>query len=398
MLRESLKSISIDLSPWQMNELRSKNVTSIRQLLYQMYIGTTESPFQTSCILFYLGLKKHEQQRDAPFNGPVIYSTIESVSRPGSNNTIGKFNLKVLFQIHVVYSEFTLDQNFAEFDMFDSQMRNSRQQKDKDIDAMIEERRQRSEKLASLSRLQPMKLNKFQAPKKIKPIKDDVIGELDKFEKLLKDRKQRDLDPSDDKLSRTNDAAKGRAYMEMIKRESNEKRIKESERSSRRRKVLVDSIQDMFDDQQNERDRVLMARVTRESALERRLATQLQSIRDEKKTLTENRIRLNREFEADRLKKYNEYLDREAEVGRIQRATEKAMRESAESEHKKMLEKKAAEKRAKHTANCSEIVHDIVSFSLRISELNEQTLSNVPLRIIKGTDMQLEGHSSDFGK
>ena len=270
--------------------------------------------------------------------------------------------------------------------MFDSQMQRSRQQEDRDIDAMIEERRQRSEKLASLSRLKPMKLNKFQAPKKQKPIKDDVIGELDKFEKLLKNRKQRELETTDEKLSKINDAAKGKAYLELIKRESNEKRLKESERSSRRRKVLVDSIQDMFDDQQNERDRVLMARVTRESALERRLATQLQSIRDEKKTLTENRIRLNREFEADRLKKYNEYLDREAEVGRIQRATEKAMRESAESEHKQMLEKKAAQKRAKHTADCSEVVSDIVSFSMRISELNEQTLSNIPLRIIKGID------------
>ena len=144
--------------------------------------------------------------------------------------------------------------------MFDSQMQRSRQQEDRDIDAMIEERRQRSEKLASLSRLKPMKLNKFQAPKKQKPIKDDVIGELDKFEKLLKNRKQRELETTDEKLSKINDAAKGKAYLELIKRESNEKRLKESERSSRRRKVLVDSIQDMFDDQQNERDRVLMAR------------------------------------------------------------------------------------------------------------------------------------------
>lgn len=48
MLRESVKSINIELSSWTMNELRSANVTSIRQLLYQMYIG----------------LKKHEQQRE----------------------------------------------------------------------------------------------------------------------------------------------------------------------------------------------------------------------------------------------------------------------------------------------------------------------------------------------
>ena len=48
MLRESVKSINIELSSWTMNELRSANVTSVRQLLYQMYIG----------------LKKHEQQRE----------------------------------------------------------------------------------------------------------------------------------------------------------------------------------------------------------------------------------------------------------------------------------------------------------------------------------------------
>ena len=80
MLRESVKSINIEISPWTMNELRNKNVTSIRQLLYQMYIG----------------LKKHEQQRDAPFNGPVVYSTIESISRPGSKETIDQL-LKYYF-------------------------------------------------------------------------------------------------------------------------------------------------------------------------------------------------------------------------------------------------------------------------------------------------------------
>ena len=348
MLRESVKNINIEISPWTMNELRNKNVTSIRQLLYQMYIG----------------LKKHEQQRDAPFNGPVVYSTIESISRPGSKETV--------------------DQNYDSFHSFDNQLKKSQSQQHQDIDAMIEQRRRQSEKLASLNNIKPMKLNKPKnKAKRVPSNTDNVIDQLDHFEEMIERRKLRQAESRPLQAQRVADATSGRVYMDSIKRESHEKRQKEIERSARRRKVLVDTVQDMFESEQNERDKVLMERVSRDSALERRLATQLMSIRDEKKTLIENRIRLNREFEADRLKKYNEYLDREAEVGRIQRATEKAIRLETQNDHQILLQKKADAKRAKHVANCKNIVSDLISFSMNLSELNVQTLSNIPVRVIK---------------
>ena len=43
----------------------------------------------------------------------------------------------------------------------------------------------------------------------------------------------------------------------------------------------INGQKDIFAEQQEERDRALMSRVTRESALERRLATQLIGIRQE---------------------------------------------------------------------------------------------------------------------
>ena len=39
MLRDSFEKIKIELSPWTINEIRHKNVTRIRTLLYQMYIA-----------------------------------------------------------------------------------------------------------------------------------------------------------------------------------------------------------------------------------------------------------------------------------------------------------------------------------------------------------------------
>jgi hypothetical protein len=51
------------------------------------------------------------------------------------------------------------------------------------------------------------------------------------------------------------------------------------ERTKRRRKVLVDSIEDIFTKQNEERDRILVSRVTRESVLERRFATQVMSVK-----------------------------------------------------------------------------------------------------------------------
>merc|ERR1711990_193141 len=66
MLRDSLEKLKIELSPWTINEIRHKNVTRIRTLLYQMYIA----------------LQNHQKEREAPFKGPVVYSTIESISRP----------------------------------------------------------------------------------------------------------------------------------------------------------------------------------------------------------------------------------------------------------------------------------------------------------------------------
>mgnify|MGYP006944991307 CR=1 FL=1 len=65
-------------------------------------------------------------------------------------------------------------------------------------------------------------------------------------------------------------------------------------------KVLVDVVDDIFTSQNEERDRILVSRVTRESILERRLATQITSVKKEKEVLRENRIRLEREFEQQR--------------------------------------------------------------------------------------------------
>ena len=45
--------------------------------------------------------------------------------------------------------------------------------------------------------------------------------------------------------------------------------------------MVMNGQKDIFAEQQEERDRALMSRVTRESALERRLATQLIGIRQE---------------------------------------------------------------------------------------------------------------------
>jgi len=102
-----------------------------------------------------------------------------------------------------------------------------------------------------------------------------------------------------------------------------------------RTRFLVETIKDIFAEQQEERDRALMSRVTRESALERRLATQLIRIRQEKDILIQNRIRLNNEFEEQRLKKYSEYLDREAEVLRIQKNTERDQFNAKMAEHQR---------------------------------------------------------------
>ena len=101
MLRESLEKLSIELSPWTISEIRNKNVSRIRTLLYQIYIAlkpcysTYCSPRLSSIpeILWPLNcmtlkiitpvivniVKKHQKQRDAPFNGPIVYSTIESI-------------------------------------------------------------------------------------------------------------------------------------------------------------------------------------------------------------------------------------------------------------------------------------------------------------------------------
>ena len=55
----------------------------------------------------------------------------------------------------------------------------------------------------------------------------------------------------------------------------------------------------------------------------------------EKDILIQNRIRLNNEFEEQRLKKYSEYLDREAEVLRIQKNTERDQFNAKMAEHQR---------------------------------------------------------------
>ena len=49
MLRESLsKALGIELSPWTIMEIRNKNVSCIRDLLYKMYIAIQEFSLRKS--------------------------------------------------------------------------------------------------------------------------------------------------------------------------------------------------------------------------------------------------------------------------------------------------------------------------------------------------------------
>ena len=202
---------------------------------------------------------------------------------------------------------------------------------------------------ASLSRQENEMFKKTEKKiKKSKKTSEDIegmkmISDIKNFEEKLK------MNSGNEKVKLSGDE-----YMKKIKSESVQNRQKTIERNQRRRKVLVETVQGIFTQQQDERDRNLMARVTRESGLERRFATQLLGIREEKDILIENRIRLNQEFEEKRLEKYSQYLDREAEVLRIQKIAENNTRKIKLQEHNQLMETIRKEKLEKHRLFCRE--------------------------------------------
>ena len=202
----------------------------------------------------------------------------------------------------------------------------------------------------------------------------ETHGEINAFE-----TRQSKIDP----FKHNQSGMSGDDYMRKIKLAGQEKRNAADERGRRRRKVLVDVIDDLFTGQNEERDRVLVSRVTRESILERRLATQLMSVKKEKEVLRENRIRLEREFEDQRLMLFNDALDREAENLRIKRDTEDEEATQAKAEYKMLQDQRLTEKKEKHKLFATGLVDQILDFALTVSQHNTITGKNIPIKSIR---------------
>eukprot|EP00163_Fabomonas_tropica_P032742 TRINITY_DN8345_c0_g1_i1.p1 TRINITY_DN8345_c0_g1~~TRINITY_DN8345_c0_g1_i1.p1 ORF type:complete len:1720 (-),score=519.06 TRINITY_DN8345_c0_g1_i1:23-5182(-) len=167
------------------------------------------------------------------------------------------------------------------------------------------------------------------------------------------------------------------------------------ERQQRRRKLMLEESNAHRHLENKRMEDDLLDKLLRRSAEERRVASQLMAVREEKEQIRRNRIIRQQQYAERRERDYQESLARDAEWGRQQRAEyqEKAkQQESRLAEHKRRL---ADIKHAKHTEFCLNLVGEIVKFAGKIGhhveshgdlvppplyrEWNEHIIKGIPL-------------------
>ncbi|CAG5110332.1 Oidioi.mRNA.OKI2018_I69.chr2.g4744.t1.cds [Oikopleura dioica] len=325
MLRPAFGKIGVEITPWKVAQYKKHNQREIRNLAYDLFVG----------------MRRFVKQQEGPSKSQLVYTSIEKLSTPAGPKMM-PLDLSELpgsadpsNQPGIMTSIVGSTPNLAAY---------------------------RKKKKTSKFSIAEFELEKNQALKDI----DDF--EMAKSEAV---KGKKEILPAIE-------------YMNQIKKKAEDARVIGKRRAERRRRVLVDSIQNVFDDNSRARDIQLVERVSRVSILERRLTADLVATKEkEKQILRDNRIRMNKEFEEQRQQQFMTFLDAEAEHLRVQKLEEREQANKEIEEHKRRLQEKREAKHAKNVEYAKTITSDILDIAMTISFYNAGTNKKVPKKIIR---------------
>ena len=104
----------------------------------------------------------------------------------------------------------------------------------------------------------------------------------------------------------------------------------------------------------------------REAQEERRIANELNEARKEKEIMIKNRIFREEQYQIRRDLDFQEALARESVTARSEIAQHKRDQEMIYRQYKELALEKEEKRKQKHTTFCQEVIHEVVSFAIKV--------------------------------
>ncbi|XP_066298432.1 sperm flagellar protein 2-like isoform X6 [Branchiostoma lanceolatum] len=182
-------------------------------------------------------------------------------------------------------------------------------------------------------------------------------------------------------------------YIGKIKRRLEEDSKAREEREKRRRKVLVDQLKAHDAQEEAHREEMLVNRLMRQSQQERRIAVQLLQARHEKDIIRKNRIFLEKQYDARRVKDFEDALNKEKELAQLAKLEYIEQTKAEQELHDRIAAERAEQRYRKHYDMCMEVTLQIVDYATKFGEYRELTEKLVPPKLFREwTQLFIEGH------
>ncbi|XP_057193313.1 sperm flagellar protein 2-like [Triplophysa rosa] len=174
-----------------------------------------------------------------------------------------------------------------------------------------------------------------------------------------------------------------REYMENIRLRLEEDSTAREQREMRRRRALVEQLRAQQTRQEEIREQQMVKRLMRQTQQEKRIAVQLMQIKGQKEILRQNRIFQERLNQERRLQDFQEALDREAVLLRVERLERSDEIHVERQLHKRLAAERAQARYRKHFHICRGILGQIVDLSTKVGEYRLLTDNLILMKVMK---------------
>ncbi|XP_053336412.1 sperm flagellar protein 2 [Clarias gariepinus] len=173
------------------------------------------------------------------------------------------------------------------------------------------------------------------------------------------------------------------AYVQKIRQRLEEDATAREQREKRRRRALVQQLHAHQSHEEMLREEQLMARLMRQSQQEKRIAVQLMQIRQQKEVLRQNRILRERQIQEQRLRDFQQALDRDAALLQQDRVNREAELCKERELHQRLAAERAHAKHLKHFNICRGILDQIVDLATKAGEYRLLTANRIPVKMMR---------------
>ncbi|XP_029115332.1 sperm flagellar protein 2 isoform X3 [Scleropages formosus] len=172
-------------------------------------------------------------------------------------------------------------------------------------------------------------------------------------------------------------------YIQRIRQRLEEDAAARQQREKRRSRILVLQQEAQEEQEELNRDERLLACLTRQSQQERRLAVQLMQVRQQKEFLRQNRIFREKQYQEQRLREFQEALDRKAALAQ-QTQLEHEQETQRETElHRQITAQRAQARYRSHFDTCREVLDQILNLVTKVGEYRLLMDNLIPVKLMR---------------